>query len=200
MNTDFDTTTRSAENQNRNGKGQWGGIAALTMLATFAFLTLIACYAWYGTDFLQRRDDAVGETLMREGKRREASFEYALALDFYQRALKARFNGPEHRTFTMERTGILLWQAGQAEDAAAILSEALTRDHVTTAPYSTLFEVLLHLNRTEEAAQLLETWKAVADTETDRAEQCHGAARLAEAQQHTKDAIKGYEHCVAAYD
>jgi len=185
------------------GRKQGVIIAALSIAVVFILFIMIAAYARYGEEFVRRRDDSVGDMLMREGKRIEAGGVEARALETYERALKARFNGPENRTFTLERAGELHWRSGNVEKAAAYLSRALEGPGASLTPYEGLVDSLIRLNRLDEARQRLADWERVlegVDDDGQAAKACYASGRMTEAEGDVEGAMEHYKHCVAQYD
>lgn len=175
---------------------QWMVIAALTAAATVMFLALCMVFARNGQDFITRRDDSVGDMLMREGKRQEGSSAFSQALATYERALKARFNGPENRTYTLEHAGLLLWKEGRYEEAAEHFTRGLNGPGATSAPYEGLVDSLIHLKRLDEAQGRLDEWKARPDAAAEQAKICYAAGRLAESRNEIQQAREIYAQCV----
>lgn len=178
---------------------QWAAILIFAAVVTGALVCMFLGYARYGEDFVRRRDDSVGDMLMREGKRQETSYRYDLALDTYERALKARFNGPENHTYTLEHAGLLLWKAGRFEEAADHLTKALKGPGATTASYEGLVDSLLKLNRLDEAGVSIDLWTSAAKTAEEAGKACHAMARLSEARGDVKGAMEVYARCVERY-
>lgn len=175
-------------------------IAALSIAVTLLIIAMMAGYTRFGAEFLRRRDDSIGDMLMREGKRIEAGGLHPLALETYERALNARFNGASNRTFTLERAGELQWQAENFEKAAGYLSRALEGPGASPAPYEALVDSLIHLGRLDEARQRLSDWKeTLASGDGDPAAYGHALGMLAEAEGDTAKAVIAYEGCASQY-
>lgn len=199
MNAVNEQPANGPENPANDASRQWVLVMALAVLVTGALVFMFLGFARYGEDFIRRRDDSVGDMLMREGKRQEASYEYALALATYERALKARFNGPENRTYTLERAGVLLWKEGRFEEGADHLTRALAGPGATVAPYEGLVDSLLRLNRLDEAQDFIGRWLEAATTVEEEGKACHAEARLAEVRGDVNGAMEIYERCVERY-
>lgn len=199
MNVVNEQPVNKTDNPARDASRQWVLVMALAVAVTGALVFMFLGFARYGEDFIRRRDDSVGDMLMREGKRQEASYEYALALATYERALKARFNGPENRTYTLERAGLLLWKEGRFEEAVERLTRALEGPGATVAPYEGLVDSLLHLKRLDEAGNFIDRWKEAAKTPGEEGKACHAEARLAEARGDVTGAMEIYVRCVERY-
>ena len=181
-------------------RSQWPIIAALAAVVTLLIAGMMAGYARFGEDFVRRRDDSVGDMLMREAKRIEAGGMAERALETYERALKARFNGAANRTFTLERAGELQWRANNFEKAVDYLGRALEGPGASPAPYEGLVDSLIRLGRLDEARQRLSAWRQSLDTGTgDAAGLCHALGKLAEAEGNTAKAIILYDGCVSQY-
>lgn len=200
MNDAIEQTDVITENTVTAGRRQWTMIVVLAAIAVAAFFGLCLVFARGGADFIARRDNSVGDMLMREGKRQEASSMFVEALETYERALKARFNGPENRTYTLEHAGMILWKEGRYEEAVEYFLQAQGGPGATSAPYEGLVDSLLVLKRLDEAQSFLDAWKARTDAAADQGKICYASGKLAEARGDMNQALELYRQCAEQSD
>lgn len=193
----MDEVPEQAVNTSRR---QWTVIFVLAAIAVAAFFGLCLVFARDGADFIARRDNSVGDMLMREGKRQEASSMFAEALETYERALKATFNGPENRTYTLEHAGMILWKEGRYEEAVAYFLQARNGPGATSAPYEGLVDSLIVLKRLDEAQSFLDAWESRPDAAADQGKICYASGELAEARGDMNQALEIYRKCAEKPD
>lgn len=130
-----------------------------TVAALASTVALLFFFSGRGEEFLTIRDDSVGEVLMRRGDRLNKADYKTEALAYYEKALKARFAGPQNRTHTFEAAGLILWHFGETEKALEYLEASLAGMEATTAPYEALVDIHLEAGRVDEAAAVWEEWQ-----------------------------------------
>ena len=122
------------------------------------------------------------------------------ALETYERALKARFNGPENRIYTLEHAGTILWKEGRYDEAVEYFLQAQNGPGATSAPYEGLVDSLILLKRLDEAQSFLDAWKARTDAAADQGKICYLSGRLAEARGDLNQALEVYLKCAEQPD
>ena len=125
---------------------------------------------------------------------------FAEALETYERALKAKFNGPENRTYTLEHAGMILWKEGRYEEAVVYFLQARNGPGATSAPYEGLVDSLIVLKRLDEAQSFLEAWESRPDAAADRGKLCYATGKLAEARGDMNRAVEIYQKCAEQPD
>ncbi len=143
---------------------------------------------------LARLDVSVGEVLMNEGVRLEEGGFPQDAIQAYQTALRARFQGPHHRIHMLERLGALLRDQRGLESALAALEEAAASQHATLAVFEPLFDTLFQLGRDEEARACFTRWAAAAESEANTAQRAEAAYRMALLCERAGDAEEALAH------
>jgi tetratricopeptide (TPR) repeat protein len=142
----------------------------LAVLAFGLALLMLFSFSRTGEAFLTIRDDSVGEVLMRRGDRINRAGYEEEALAYYEKALRARFAGPQNRTHSLEAAGLILWKKGDYQKAREYLEASLKGIDATTAPYEALIDIHLKENETAEARELLDAWQQATHDSGDASE------------------------------
>jgi len=103
---------------------QGGAAALLGMMAAGALWLGATLYTHAAESILRAMDVSVGEVLKDRGLRHERAGELAAAAESYRTALRASFNGAEHRAEAQEHLGRILLADGAVVGAAVLLKAA----------------------------------------------------------------------------
>ena len=195
------TETQQSETRPGNFRELWTVIFTLAVAATMTVLAGVVSFTHFGKDFLDRRYDAVGEALMKEGDRLADAGLDDRALERYEKALQARFAGGFNRSHTLKCAGRIRLQQGDPDTAIAYLAEAIRGAHADHGAYFYLVDALLEANRVDEAEQHNLAWMKLPEARErarDRARALYYAARIAEARGNIEEAIQLSEQSHAA--
>lgn len=126
----------------------------LSLILTAMALVLIG----WGSRVLPGLSDSLAEVAMEQGERREAAGNLTEARAFYEQALAGRFHGEANRNHCQKRLGIVLFRLGDKEAALEHLSRAQASSLRSVNGFGPLVEVLMTLERWDEAGREAERW------------------------------------------
>jgi len=167
---------------------------ALSALCLAGVVAAVCVLGSQAQGLLARLDASVGEVLMNEGIRLEEGGFPEDAIQAYQAALRARFQGPHHRIHMLERLGALQREQPDLEAALIALEEAAASEHATLAVFEPLFATLVQLDRDEEAQALFTRWAAAAESEANTAQRAEAAYRMALLRERAGDTEEALAH------
>jgi len=129
-------------------------------VAAFAASSL---YAAGGGPLLARLDGSVGEVLMHRGLRFERAGQYEAASAEYERALAARFQGPQNRVHTLKSLGYCYMKLDRPAEAAPLFAEAHASPYWARVWYGYYIQVVSGAERLAVAESWLGTALAAED-------------------------------------
>lgn len=179
-----------------NGKELWAAVVVLSVAGLMTVLAGIVLFSYHGEAFLERRYDAVGEVLMKEGDRLAEAGLDDRALDRYKKALQARFAGGHNHIYTLKHVGRILLQQGEPAEAVPYLLDAVSGPYADRTAYFFLVDALLRTDQIEEAERHNEAWMAIPETRTiprENARYLYYVGRIAEVRGEWDRAIRHYE-------
>lgn len=112
----------------------------------------------WGSLVLPGLSKSLAEVAMEQGERREAAGNLTEARDSYKQALAGQFHGEANRNHCEKRLGVVLFRLGEHEAALEHLARAQASPLRSVNGFDPLVEVLMALERWEEAKHEAEQW------------------------------------------
>ena len=112
----------------------------------------------WGSLVLPGLSKSLAEVAMEQGERWEAAGNLREARDYYEQALAGRFHGEANRNHCEKRLGVVLLRLGEHRAALQHLARAQASPLRSVNGFGPLVEVLMSLERWEEAKREAERW------------------------------------------
>jgi tetratricopeptide (TPR) repeat protein len=146
----------------------------LSVMLSLLFTALAAGFSQWSARALPGLSATLAEVAMQQGQRREAGGELEEARRFYEQALAGKFHDEANRNRCETRLGVVLRALGDKEAALEHLTRAQAGPHQSLDGFGPLVDVLMALERWEEAKGEAERWHQASEGDP---ENCANALR-----------------------
>ena len=134
-------------------------LAKLSVVLSLIFSAMAMGFNLWGSWALPDLAESLAEVAMERGQRREAAGNLEEARDFYALALAGKFHGEANRNHCEKRLGVVLYKLGDFSGALPCLERAQAGPLRSLNGFVPLVEVLLALERWDEAKEEIARWR-----------------------------------------
>lgn len=146
----------------------------LSVILSLLFTALAAGLSQWSARVLPGLSATLAEVAMQQGQRREAGGDLEEARRFYAQALAGKFHGEANRNQCEIRLGVVLHALGDNAAALEHLTRAQAGPHQSLDGFGPLVDVLVAMERWDEAKGVAERWHELSQGEP---ENCASARR-----------------------
>lgn len=132
-----------------------GGVAGVLAVA---FWVAVLMSGHWGGPVVEGMANAIGEIHLEEGMRLDTAGDVVGAEQAYEQALKARFQYPDNRVYTLRLLGGLLQRVGRPEEAIRRLQQMVALPDCPVKIFAPYVASLVDVHRYDEAVQVVERW------------------------------------------